>query len=433
MKPASPMSARSRKTLVVLAAIPSIDCIFDQLNNALQLHIGPLGILQAIRLGLLAFFLYTIIKTLRRSPLRASFIPLPALLALSVLAVAASKELIVKSVLASESIGAYGQMFYWTALWTTISVRCETAEESIFILRGLALGAFLTAISVVIGLFAGVGNYYTMDSVLSSAGWFDTAKMITGILVVGSIILLYLGNRSHPWMFAFSAGVCAVACVLTYARAGQAALVAATTWLVLWRLLVSRATEGRWLNRWFALLLVGCIIVPFVVNVNSMLARWGDVGNSDKAGSGRATFWKIALNTFENEDDVQQSLGIGYKAMSEMLLRDYGEDIKHTHNDFLDLLLIGGIPGVLLFASFVLSFSWMALRSEPRSATGGAAIAIFIAYLCHSQLTGQIWGTDSMTYYTVGLACFSNIAQRGKAIKPTSVTSISHYQPLSQN
>jgi O-antigen ligase len=433
MKPIKPIEAGSRKTLTVLAAIPSIDCIFDQVNNALQPHLGPLGILQAIRLSLLVFFAYVIVKTLRRSPARAAFIPIPALLALLVLTVAASKELVVRGGLASESIGAYGQMFYWIALWTTVSIRCETAEESRYILRGLALGAFLTALSVIVGLFAGVGNYYTMDSVLSSAGWFDTAKMITGILVVGGVILLYLGERSHPWMSSFAAGLCAIACVLTYARAGQAALVAAMAWLAFWRLFIGYAKEGRWLNRWFALVLVGCMVVPFVVNVNSMLARWGDVGSSDKAGSGRATFWKIAVDAFESEDDTQQSLGIGYKAMSEMLFRDYGEDIKHTHNDFLDLMLVGGIPGILLFASFVLTFLWMALRSGPRSATGGAAIAVFIAYICHSQLTGQIWGTDSMTYYTVTLACLSNIAQRKKIKEPVLITSFSRYQPLPQN
>jgi hypothetical protein len=423
---------RRSKTLVVLAAIPSVDCVFDQLNNSLQLHIGPLGILQAIRLSLLLFFIYVIVETLRRSPLRTSKIPIPALLAISVLAVAASKELIVTGRLATDSVGAYGQMFYWIALWTTVAVRCETVEESTFVLRGLALGALLTALSVIAGLFAGVGNYYTLDSVLSSAGWFDTAKMITGILVVGGIIFLYLGRNSRSLVPALATGLCAVACVLTYARAGQAALVAATAWLLFWRLLIGRAIEVQWLNRWFALLLVGCVLVPSVVNVNSMLARWGDVGSSDNAGSGRATFWRIALDAFENENDSQQALGIGYKAMSEMLFRDYGDDIKHTHNDFLDLLLVGGIPGVTLFATLVLSFAWMALQSGPRSATGAAAVAVFIAYLCHSQLTGQIWGTDSMTYYTVSLACFSNIAHWNKAAEPVPIPNFNHHQPLAQ-
>jgi hypothetical protein len=123
----------------------------------------------------------------------------------------------------------------------------------------------------------------------------------------------------------------------------------------------------------------------------------------------------VALHAYETEDSSQQILGIGYKSMSEMLFRDYGEDIKHTHNDFLDLLLVGGWAGVILFFTFVTSFGYMALCSKPHTAEGAAAIAIFIAYLCHSQLTGQIWGTDSMTYYTLSLTSLLSIARRNHA------------------
>lgn len=404
------------KALITIAAIPSIDCICDQLNNALRLHLGPLSILQALRSALIVLFAFIIVRRIRRSPSQIKIFPLPALAAALVLSIAASKELIVTGTLSAESIGAYGQMLYWVMLWATTSLLCSEPRGPEVILRGLALGSLLTAISVFVGLLVGAGNYYTMDSVLSSAGWFDTGKMITGILVVGGIVTLYLGRSSQNWIAPIVTALCASACILTYARAGQAALLVSTIWLAFWRFFLGRNNEGRSLNRWFALLLIGCVLLPFAVNLKSIFARWGDVGSSDSAGSGRATFWRVAVHAYESEDSSQQILGIGYKSMSEMLFRDYGEDIKHTHNDFLDLLLVGGWAGVILFLTFVTSFGYMALRSGPHTAEGAAAIAIFIAYLCHSQLTGQIWGTDSMTYYTLGLTCLSSIARRNHAI-----------------
>jgi O-antigen ligase len=398
-----------RNLLTAIAVIPSVDCICNQLNNALQIHLGPVSFLQAIRASLLLVFTVIVARTLWRNPSSAVRIPLPAIGAAIILGIIISKELLATGALSMESIGAYGQMAYWVMLWTTVSLLCWKPAQATLLLKGLAVGACLTAVSVIIGLFAGAGNYYKDDSVQASAGWFDTAKMITGILVAGGVITLYLGRNSRSWFPTLAAGLCFVACVLTYARAGSAALIVVLAWLVVWRLLIHRHGEEKWLNRFLILVFAACILAPAVVNMHALLARWSDVGSSDKAGSGRATFWKVAVNAYEAEDLPQQTFGIGYKAMSEMLFRDYGDDIKHTHNDMLDLLLVGGFAGAVWLVSLVGAFAWRALMPSPRSAAGAAAAAILLGYLCHSQLTGQIWGTDAMTYYTVGLTCLSRV------------------------
>jgi hypothetical protein len=390
----------NRRLLIGLATLPAIDCVCDQLNNALKPGAGSLSILQLMRAVLLVIFVAIIVRELARDWASIARIPLSAVGALLVLGLAASKELIVTGSLSMNSIGAYGQLVYWAVLWAVVSLLCRRPEQREIILRGLAWGALLTAASVVLGLYFGTTNYYKDDMVNSSAGWFDTAKMITGPLVVGGIVILYLGRKSRSWWSCIGAGFCFAACMITYARAGSIALLAVMAWLTLWRTTIARGDAGRWLNRFLIVAACACLMVPVVVGSSTLLARWSDTG-----GSGRATFWKVALDSYNSEELPAQAMGVGYNSMSEMLFQNYGDDIKHTHNDMLDALLVAGFAGVVWLAGLIFSFTRQALLSPLSSAQGAAAIAIVLTYLCHSLLTGQIWGTDAMTYYVLGITC----------------------------
>ena len=62
-------------------------------------------------------------------------------------------------------------------------------------------GALATASSVYLGFLFGTRQYYGANAVTSSAGWFDTAKMITGILIAGGIPLFYAGKQERPWLY----------------------------------------------------------------------------------------------------------------------------------------------------------------------------------------------------------------------------------------
>jgi O-antigen ligase len=115
--------------------------------------------------------------------------------------------------------------------------------------------------------------------------------------------------------------------------------------------------------------------------------------------------------------------------MAERLLQDYGDDIKHTHNDLLDSMMVGGLVGVLWFGLWI---SWLAAKtlSLPlSSAEGAAAVAILLIYLCHSQLTGQLFGTDSMASYVVTLACFYRIDSLRRERIPVWRRGLNHGRP----
>ena len=410
---------RRQNILRALAIIPFVDCIVDQLNNALHLTVGPLSLLQLVHGSLMVVFLVLCLRALLTDSSRITRIPVPAIGAFLLIGIATSKELIVTGTLSMASVGPYGQMAYWIIFWITVSMLCESREDTEILLRGLAVGALATAVSVFAGLVFGAPNYYTEDAVVSSAGWFDTGKMITGVLNTGGVVLLYLGRGRRGWLYPLLACTCFAACIVTYARAGSVALGSIVFWLPVWAMFFARQGNRRWVGRFFALILMACLLVPFVTDTGKLFSRWADVGQGKQAGSGRATFWKIALDGYVAATPAQQALGRGYAAMADMLRVEYGMDIKHTHNDLLDMLTVYGMAGALWLALFVGTLLWRVLRSSLYTIEGAAGAAILLNYLFHSQFTGQIWGTDAMSYYVISLTCLFINSRADQAILNT--------------
>ena len=275
-----------------------------------------------------------------------------------------------------------------------------------------------TVVSVVGGLFFGGLNYYEDDAVRSSAGWFDTSKYITGVLVCGGITLLYLGRNRKGWLCPLLTALCFVACVITYARAGAVALAAV---LGLAPDLVDRIrTQGP-------ASMAESFLSPATSSRHDCaagsedghaLCSMGDFDDSDKAGSGRASFWKIAADSYVDATPTQQAIGNGFNAMSEMLFLTTGSDIKHAHNDMLDMLLVGGIVGAGWLLFFIGTLAWRILRTSLYSVEGAAGTAILLAYVLHGQFTGQLWSTDAMSYYTLSLARLYVLGQHATAEIP---------------
>lgn len=404
------------KLVYLLASIPLADCILNQINNAFQVSFGGLSLLQLLRGYMVLIFIAVSLWSILRDRAGVARIPLPAAGALLLIGVFITKELVVTGTLAMGSIGAYGQVAYWVMFWITTSVLCHQPKQAEIILRGLAVGAVATAVSVMLGFVFGSFNYYQDDSVTSSAGWFNTAKTITGVLVTGGVVLLYLGRKKTGWLYPLLASFCFLGCVLTYARAGSVALAAVLLWLIFWAVLFGREGKQQWVSR-FLILTIGIgLLLPALVGSDKLFARWNDFQDPDKAGSGRETIWKVALNDYWNGTADQQALGNGFNAMSEMLFLKLGSDIKHCHNDMLDMMLVGGVPGACWLFFLFGTLLWRIGRTSFRSVEGSAGFAILLTFLIHGQFTGQLWGTDAMTYYMLSLSSLYTI---GRCISPS--------------
>ncbi len=408
----------NRRVLYVLAALPSCDAVMAQLNNAVGISFGPFSLLQIVRSHLLLALLALIAWQIVRDRNLISRIPLAAAGALAVLAMACTKEIITTGTLSVQSVGAYGQMSYWVIFWITASILISDTDGAEILLRGFAAGAAVTAACVVVGFVHGGLNYYADDSVRSSSGWFDTAKYITGLLVCGTITLLYLGRKRDGWLYPALAGLCCIACILTYARAGAVALTAVLVWFIFWWFFLGRDVRRKWLTRFLLLITLGAAVAPVFIHPDVLLARWSDLQDPDEAGSGRASFWKIAADHYIDGTPAQQALGSGFDAMAQMLYTETGSDIKHCHNDLLDMALVGGAVGIgwffFMVGSFVLRISQLSLTSVE----GAAAAAVLLAYVLHGQLTGQLWSPDAMAYNTVVLTCMTYTAGRGAVPSP---------------
>lgn len=404
-------SAPACKLVYALAAIPLADCILNQIYNAFHISFGGLSLLQLLRGYMVLIFLGLCLWSMLRDRSCITRTPVAGACALFLIAVFITKELVVTGSLSLASLAAYGQWAYWIMFWIAGSFFCRTAKDAEIILRGLATGAVATGVSVMLGFALGGVNYYQDDAVSSSAGWFNTAKMITGVLVTGGVVLLYLGRRKAGWVYPTTASFCFIACVLTYARAGAVALGVVLVWLPAWTLLFGREGKQRWTARFLILAVSAGLLLPAVISPEKLFARWNDFQDSDKAGSGRATFWKVAISGYLDGTAEQQALGYGFGAMSDMLFLNYGTDIKHTHNDMLDMMLVGGIPGACWLLLLLGSLLFRIRRTSLRSIEGGAGFAILLTFVVHGQFTGQLWGTDAMTYYMLSLTALYTIGR----------------------
>jgi hypothetical protein len=412
------LTTRRNRVALGIAALPTIDCIVNQCNNAFHLGASNFSSLQIFRSGLLLVLAFTCGTKILAHPDRIRRLPPAAVAGMLLLLIVLSVGLLRDGQLLLVNLSTYGQMLYWLLLWSTAAVSIESHEDAYLVLRGLAIGAVLTAASVFAGLLFGATNFYEGEVGLSSAGWFETAKMISGILVAGGALSLYLGSRKQGWFWPVAALLCFGACVLTYARAGSVALACVLCWLVCWQLMFSVASARRWLRRFFVLAAVAGTFAVLFLPARALFARWDGLRDQgDAAGSGRATFWRIAVDAYETSPASEQLVGRGYHEMSEMLFREYGDDIKHTHDDALDLLLVAGVPGVLWLVLFVGSLALQVHRSGPGREEGATSMAILLTFLCHSVLTGQIWGTDGMTYYTLSLCMLLRMSSRGSVRK----------------
>jgi hypothetical protein len=380
--------------------------------------IGPLSLLQAIRCPLLVIF--TLIGALRlfKQRDRIRYVPLVAIGAFALVGMFVVTELLETNAIKFTSIGSYGQLLYWVVLWTCICVECRTSYEARIVLRGLVAASLLGAVSIVLGLCVGGLNPYADDGVVAGAGWFNTAKTITGVLLAGAVLLLYKGYRHRSYTYQILAVICCGCCVLTYARAGQVALGLLLLWLAFWCIVCRANVRVTTATRFLGMMALTAIIsLPILLRSDSFTTRWQDVQDGEKGGSGRATFWRIAVEEFQDAQPTQLLLGFGYDRMATMLYKDYGDDIKHTHNDLLDMMLLGGLCGIAWWIALMLTFTAGAIRNFG-TIEGMASIGILLIFICHGQLTGQLLGTDAMVMYSMSLACLSVIGRDMKL--PTS-------------
>jgi len=406
--PGAPQRA-GRNGIFLLAVLAIIDPILNQISTAYGIVIGSLSLLQAAR-GAVLIAAVWVVATLppNREPVRRVVCRITILIGVGVTVIAIND--VILSGLEVSNIIAYVQIAYWLTIWYVGVSTITDARSAVTVASGLVIGALIAAASVYYGYITGtaLSAIYSGAGVEASSGWFVSGKGIAGSLVAGALLAAYQGCRRHPWVSVLLALFCMGASFLTYARSGLIAMGAALIWLSIWSLGTRFSTRSSWAVRLVLASLCGAVVVIAIVGTADLATRWADLDDPEKAGSGRLLLWTAAARSFLNGTTADQLFGRGFQGMLDMVYASLGVAM-HTHNDLLDMLVIGGVLGLivlsLIFAGIIIQIR--SVRSA--SPEFAVSVAILLVLGCQAFFTGQLFLPDVMTFYllaiTAVLAC----------------------------
>lgn len=376
------------------------------------ISLGPLSILQVYR-GLLIFLFICILFSQRARVFRRNrLIPITVIFFSVSLVIFCIKELADTDYLTLESINFYCKITYWLLLWLIVYLFCQDQSCRI-ILVGFVAGIIVTAICIYFGYFSGLGRIIVLEKkgILASAGAYSSAKSFVGTLVCGVVLIPYLWKKDYPWISAILTLALIGAIILTYNRSAQVSLAAVLIWMVFWRLVLAGKTLlSKYAMRLTMFLFLLGSIYFMNLGLTSLRTRWSDLQKPlNKIGSGRLLFYGVAWEHFSKAEPKDFLLGIGFMRLYSLFESKLGDPI-HAHSDLFDMLVIGGVLGILLLCSLVATLC-SELIAIPRSSTEfGAAGAIICVFLVMGLVTGQLYAVNTMFTYIGSVTCLNHIA-----------------------
>jgi hypothetical protein len=271
---------------------------------------------------------------------------------------------------------------------------------SVLIMTASALAASLLGLTE--------GKYGVGDT----HGYF-TPHSLAISLSIGLIVPLTLATRQQKRLFrwallAFSAVI--VVCIAkTYVRTGWTACIATVFALnvLFWRYgkgdsVGSTSSPQGWKTLiWAQAILAGVIVVYTLINLEALIMRNRDfMGEGPvSAGSGRIEIYSAMLNRYANFSMLQKVFGGGYAAT---LLMTVNRGFS-PHNDYLNILVAGGLVGLSLYLWITVSL-WNQIKRESHLWSSGLPLIVagsaIAAYLVASMTNG-IWDYVAvMTYFS---------------------------------
>jgi len=289
------------------------------------------------------------------------------------------------------------------------------------------LGGVVAAVSVALGvLWPPLGLYFNAAGQSLDAGKgliFD--KLLSGVFLstnnLGQFLVLAL-----PFAFLLSRRWLAIACVAASAYAimwsgSRSSIGAMAAVLVTVGVVGATANTARRGKTIATFLLASaaaiCVVLPFLAE------------RSPSLFSGRGRIWHLALDAWWREPWS----GLG----SDWFLREAGMRTElgsrsvytlfHGHNQFLHLLVTGGVITALAVAAMLLVACRAALRLEGRKRA--VAVAYLVAFFVSGSLELNLGIVDRYQFWVTSLVPLMVIALAGR---PTSSREAAHHTPHSK-
>ena len=310
----------------------------------------------------------------------------------------------------------YFKMVFWSSSWFLVAVLVRRVSDAARLLRAVSLGALLTSIIVLICYLTGAGTIevYAREGVRASIGASGvSAKQTVPYLAACAFVVIYL-TRGRRWVGGLIAAFVLVAATLvSYDRAVQVGLLAAGAWFLVWRFILCRRRRSHSSEK---AVILGALIILIIFGIfgfDALRTRWTSDLAKNRPGSGRLGFYQAAVERFAEGPAADVLLGVGYSGIRQTLLERCGMSV-HTHSDLFDLMLGGGILGLVVYAAFFWALGGY-FRGVPRGSPELALMgAVGCVYLVMGLITGLIEATHANFCLGAILHCSHVLATTAK-------------------
>lgn len=159
-------------------------------------------------------------------------------------------------------------------------------------------------------------------------------------------------------------------------------------------LLILYITKLREYKLKIILIPVAFVVIFYMLINSSIFERFFAMGNNqyvsdnflEATSSGRLIWWKIDIDAFLKFDFVHKIIGRGFTYLYNLNLMEYGLSIS-AHNDFLTLLIGGGIFGI--FGYVIILLKWFFKdKGKNRKLLNFLAFAMIMINACISGFYG---------------------------------------------
>lgn len=353
---------------------------------------------------ILMLLLLLAITTLSSSTLIQLGITSLAKLAFWMLLLLTLADLVVQENITLETI------YRFVMLSLLLLIGCLLLSEFLFS-RGLVYFRHRHDVGEITGLFAPHGVALSLS--------FGLTVILTSVIRQRTKLLLLL-------LLLFSL-LTVISIFRTYARTGYTTSISIlfSLSILLWR--YGRGGDSRRQR-----LILGAIVIIIIgfaamyafTHTNSLKDRFSDFSDPNTAGSGRLKMYRKALRTYADFPVFAKLFGSGFGASF-----SYYSDRDHilaTHNDYLTILLAGGIVGMFLYI-----WIFAGLWGQIKITTGDEYLPVIIAgtcivaYLVAAMTNGVMTSPSVMTYFSfiVGGSIGSCKAAAMEDIAPEGVDS----------
>jgi len=300
----------------------------------------------------------------------------------------------------------YFKIIFALLFWYYAACLIRSYEFAQLLLRSILLGALISAGWIGVCYFFSLGGaHYTFAGVTATAGSEGASgKGVAGFLLPAAAGAMFLALRDSSYRWALGAALMLAAVFITFDRSAQVAFAVTLLWMALWWLGLARPRPNAKIVLIFLVIVVLSGGIYYAHHgTEELLARWTHDFDRGEIGSGRGAFYTTAWNWFWTDSSTADFLvGVGYGNIYEIMHAGSGI-YRHTHSDLFDMLMIGGIVGLVLY--FLVFYTMASLgRGLP---TGSPAFAILAALLLSFGVMSLLTGLMAFphTLYAFGAQC----------------------------